>query len=446
MVVLGVIMLALFVVRIWVHTAIFPILGGAVFILIIVLFAGRMFGLPLVSGTSFSDRVQTAITSIGDKTDEAAIQMQLQNDGMSPDDASMVAKAYVQARRGKSPSEIALLLRNAKGNDRKAVISALLAANGGSASSGSTGSPSGASGTSGSLTEAQVRVIATDVANKAVAANPAITSAQVKDLIDKAVAEAMALSAKTGGLTETQVRALLAEALKSGTLTTSQAATCNVPDFTAEKGKEYDVAAGCNIKGDVSIRLPDGSYQKQYVEGSDGTIGNIVSCPQGCHIRADFGANVGPRTVPDLTAEMQKTGCVGGCKTVTPHVINACGKDGCGNGGKAPSPQVSAQCEPEIKLGDKRVVAAGCVVVGDVLIRQVGSSQDFKPVFDNLKDTGTVQQLTQPMEVWNLQGASVMPAGSDLSSAVQATKIAGCGTGYGCPAGILDWSGKRLDQ
>jgi len=59
--------------------------------------------------------------------------------------------------------------------------------------------------------------------------------------------------------------------------------------------------------------------------------------------------------------------------------------------------------------------------------------------------TGTVQKLDADYEVWNVQGASVMPSGSDLQSIVEVTKRAGCGTGYGCPEGIFDWSGKRLD-
>jgi hypothetical protein len=103
-------------------------------------------------------------------------------------------------------------------------------------------------------------------------------------------------------------------------------------------------------------------------------------------------------------------------------------------------------CEPELKLGEKRVVKKGCIVVGDVLIRPAGSTQDFRPVYDNRQKTGTVQLLTEDTEVWNIQGASVMPQGSDLQSIVTATKMGGCGTGYGCPDGIYDWSGKRLDQ
>ncbi len=81
-------------------------------------------------------------------------------------------------------------------------------------SSGSSSSTPGATGTTSVLTETRAREIATDVANKAVA-DKSITAAQVKELVDKAVTDAMATIAKTGGLSETQVRGIVADVMKN---------------------------------------------------------------------------------------------------------------------------------------------------------------------------------------------------------------------------------------
>ncbi len=67
------------------------------------------------------------------------------------------------------------------------------------------------------LTETQVRAIAIDAANTAIAANPAITQDQAQKMIDKAVADAAAQMTKTGGLTEAQVRSIVNDTLKNFT-------------------------------------------------------------------------------------------------------------------------------------------------------------------------------------------------------------------------------------
>lgn len=245
--------------------------------------------------------------------------------------------------------------------------------------------------------------------------------------------------------------------------TQNQQATCP-GDHEMKSGETYDVPAGCNVKGDVEVATSNGSKS---AHKSNATEGNILSCPDGCKITATFdGANVSPRTVPDLFNEMKGSGCAGGkgCATVTCWMMTGgnlsqlatCPSSGSDTGkaapGNTPSATPSVQqpmndsCEPELKMGDKRVIKKGCIVVGDVLVRPAGSSQDFRPVYDNHQKTGTVQLLSEDTEVWNVQGASVMSQDSDFNSIVMATKIGGCGTGYGCPDGIFDWSGKRLDQ
>lgn len=224
-------------------------------------------------------------------------------------------------------------------------------------------------------------------------------------------------------------------------------------DYHVDNGEEFNVPAGCQIKGDVIVN-------GEQLFDNDANTGLIVSCPQGCQIKAPWGANVTPRDVDDLKEEMLSSGCgmTSGCNDVKIVVIDQDGK-----GGEEPSSTPSATptatstpeptstqpiddgCEPELKLGEKRMIAKGCIVVGDVFVRPAGSDGEFRPVFDNRKDTGTVHLLTEDTEVWNLQGASIMPAGMELADIVTATKLAGCGTGYGCPEGIYDWDGNRLD-
>lgn len=252
--------------------------------------------------------------------------------------------------------------------------------------------------------------------------------------------------------------------------TQNQQATCpgdkSVADPRPAKGSPVEVEAGCNVKGDLVVSSSkDGTYTAAHK--NEANSGNILSCPEGCWIRADYGANITPRTVPDLYNEMKTSGCEGqkGCKTVTcwemkggnlTELANCPTSSGNDNGKAAPDNTPSAtpkvqqpmnnSCEPELNFGDKRIVHKGCIVRGDVKVRPAGSTGEFKVVHDSRQDTGTVQQLDADYEVYNYQGASIMPEGYPLSLAIEAEKASGCGTGYGCPGGIYDWSGKRLDQ
>lgn len=243
-------------------------------------------------------------------------------------------------------------------------------------------------------------------------------------------------------------------------------------DYHVDAHKEFDVPAGCNSKGDVSVFL-DNKWTALYDSGSNSAnTGLIVSCPEGCKIRPDFdGANVTPRDIANAYDEMRGSGCglPKGCSEVVIYVIKG-GKatkttvDDSGKGGSSSTPDTSKAgtpsatptavttpqplndgCEPEMKILEKRVVKKGCIVVGDVAIRTAGSTGEFRPVYDNKANTGTVQLLDADYEVWNTQGAGIYPAGTPLEAAVTATKMGGCGTGFGCPGGIYDWKGNRLD-
>lgn len=263
----------------------------------------------------------------------------------------------------------------------------------------------------------------------------------------------------------------------------TQMPVCPDKDYHMDgaKRESYTTHGGCSAKGDV------------YVNGSklydaDPKTGLLIACMDATCTLTDpdgNGANVSNRTVDDLLYEMLTNpgNCSNGCVLVRVCFIQG-GLPTCMNydrtwvstqvqptnqaplataptatePGKSPYPggapvpgltptqPLNDGCEPEIKRGEHRVVKKDCIVVGDVFVRLPGSTENPKPVFDNKSETGTVQQLDADYDVWNLQGASVMPAGSDLKSAVMATMLGGCGTGYGCPQGIYDWKGNRLDQ
>lgn len=94
----------------------------------------------------------------------------------------------------------------------------------------STPTPASGNGTDNGptvLTEDRIRELVTEEIDKAAAADPSISASQVKEMIDKAVADAMATIAKTGGLTEEQVKEVVANAI-SGASASATASTAPV--------------------------------------------------------------------------------------------------------------------------------------------------------------------------------------------------------------------------
>jgi len=111
-----------------------------------------------------------------------------------------------------------------------------------------------------------------------------------------------------------------------------------------------------------------------------------------------------------------------------------------------PTNLMNDRCEPEIPQGESRVIKKGCIVVGDVFARKPGTTGDPKFMADSRQGTGAVQVLEEDLEIFNLQGASVMGQDAKLDAIVLATKLGGCGTGRGCFDGVYDWKGNRLDK
>lgn len=250
-------------------------------------------------------------------------------------------------------------------------------------------------------------------------------------------------------------------------------------DYHLDQGATLTVPANCIAKGDISLVM---NGAKKPIYDNEANTGSMLVCLQECTLYGDYAANVTPRDALDVYNELKTSGCgqTSGCHDVLVYVfdgtnltkvdINSLNPGKSDDKAPTPAPTKAAakptttraalptpttvptpeqimndQCEPEIQQGQKRLVKKGCIVVGDVAARPAGSSEEFKPKHDSRQKTGTVMVLDQDYEVWNTQGASVMPEGMDLASIVAATKLGGCGTGFGCTDGIYDWTGKRLD-
>lgn len=246
---------------------------------------------------------------------------------------------------------------------------------------------------------------------------------------------------QTSGSAATQLTANTIASAPAGGATQGQSQpTPTCVDHEVKPGETYTVPPGCNIKGDVELFV-NGQFVQQK-QGNDPKVGTIVSCPQGCTIRAPFGANVGPRTVPDLTAEMKSKGCIDGCTTV--NVVTADGSQACQGKDCAPRsgvPTVS-NCGGELKLGETRAIPAGCTIVGDVVV----NGQLQKPVGRGSNTVGYVQQLAASTTVTAPFGAAVYDSTMPVQNLVQTTKSFGCDQPGGCSNGVYDWSGNRLDQ
>ncbi len=247
--------------------------------------------------------------------------------------------------------------------------------------------------------------------------------------------------------------------------TQNQQATCpgdkSVADPRPAKGSPVEVEAGCNVKGDLVVSSSkDGVYKA--ANKNEASSGNILSCPEGCWIRADYGANITPRTVPDLYNEMKTSGCEGqkGCKTVTCWEMKGgnltelanCPTSSGNDNGKAPDNTPSATptsqakaCGDELKVWETRMVPAGCIIVGDVSTD--GGPHLQKAGMNNRNDVGFVQVLTKDTVITAPYGAGVHSSPPDtVDGLVKSTKYYGCDHGEGCFGGVYDWSGKRLDQ
>ncbi len=213
--------------------------------------------------------------------------------------------------------------------------------------------------------------------------------------------------------TRTPSASSTAMATASATPGNTTAKTCP-GDHVVDIGEIYQVPAGCNVKGDVEV-----NGQKLY--DNDPATGLIVSCPHGCTIIAPWGANVTPRKVDDLKAEMLSTGCGSKCNDVKVVVIN--------NKSTKPQVVVTDLCDVSLPKGSKALVPGGCVVSGDV---EAGSSENgpFKALYDSDQTTGLVVIVKSDTWIRAPYGASVTNAAVD--DVVNAVKQTGCGLPNGC--------------
>ncbi len=217
--------------------------------------------------------------------------------------------------------------------------------------------------------------------------------------------------------------------------TTTQATKCP-GDRDVKVGETYDVPAGCNVKGDVSV-FENGTFVNKF--DNDPATGLIISCPSGCKIKAPYSANASPRTVPDLKSEMEKSGCGNGCKSVKVIIIGDAPKTASSGGGKSSVPSVSTGCGPGLKPGDVQVLSAGCIVVGDVFARR-SSNDPWTWTTDSQQNTGSVQKLSSNFEIRAPFGAAVYDSSYNVASLADTTKELGCHTGNGCTGGVSGWN------
>ena len=236
--------------------------------------------------------------------------------------------------------------------------------------------------------------------------------------------------------------------------TTGTAAVCpsdkEIKDPRPDSGKPTIVDPGCIVKGDVEVgSSQSGPFAPAH---TDDEQGNLLECPEGCVIVADYGANVSNRTYASLETEQKATGCANnaGCTTVHHWCFSGGQLSEVTNNGtcassntKAPSNgNVVSNCGDELSRNETRTFPAGCIIVGDIAI----NGQLQKPVGRNRNDTGYVQQLTTQTTLTAPYGAAVYDSSWQVSELVQSTKLYGCDRDDGCSGGVYDWSGKRLDQ
>lgn len=221
---------------------------------------------------------------------------------------------------------------------------------------------------------------------------------------------------------------------QAGNGATNQTATCEERPLPASQDV-IEVEAGCNIKGDVFAGSSRDNLVKLFDD--DAKTGLIVSCPNGCFVKAPFGANVTPRDTKSLQDEMAISGCEGGCNAPVPVVpIDRPGNDK--QDGTTPPAVDSGDCGLELQASEKRVIPKGCIIVGDVFARIPGKG-DFVWTTDKRQDTGAVHQLEQDLEVLAPFGAGVHDASLGLENLRETTKLLGCHLDKGCTGGVFDW-------
>jgi len=188
---------------------------------------------------------------------------------------------------------------------------------------------------------------------------------------------------------------------------------CNVKDHELEVGEIYFLSNGCHVKGDVEVSLSkDGPWIPKFDNiGSTGLI-VVANNPNGTgiYVHAPWGANASPRTVKSLQAEMTKSGCESGCKTI--DLVYWPSKDA-PTAEKTTVAANNGDCsikDTEMKSGEKMLVPAGCNIKGDVEFAesQNGVYAKAYKVGHGASD-GTLVHLTKDTWIYAQWGANVSP-------------------------------------
>lgn len=218
-------------------------------------------------------------------------------------------------------------------------------------------------------------------------------------------------------------------------------------DHEMHEGDVYYMNPDCHVKGDVEVsNSKNGPWEPLFDDV--GSTGLIVTCPEGCYVHVpdgNGGANVSPRTVDDLEAEMLESGCENqaGCTTVDKEIWPW--SDDTSEAQAQPTepvynPPATDPCAlsiPKKKDGEDAVpvlVPANCRISGDVEVSDSGRDGPFTPLYDSDQATGLVVSTTH--EAWYRS-----PWGASASSAsvedLQASQMAvGCGLATGCEESI----------
>jgi len=237
----------------------------------------------------------------------------------------------------------------------------------------------------------------------------------------------------------------------NGSPTPGETAGSTCPgDHEMHPGDTYHVPAGCIGKGDLEVNV-NGAWVSAHK--SDGQ-GNLLECPDGCEVLAQYGANISNRTYDDLENEQLEIGCANnqGCEVVYHwcytdgnlreiHADEKCegqsndktvDPDTSGNGGKDVRVQeVGEECDFSLEQGEIAIVPAGCIVSGDVIV-------NGEILHDNIQKTGLIVVINEDAEVEAPFGAAVTAQGPNAQATVDRIEKSmlerGCGfaTRGGC--------------
>ena len=186
-------------------------------------------------------------------------------------------------------------------------------------------------------------------------------------------------------------------------------------------------------KGDVEVsNSNNGPWTRMYDDV--GSTGVLLSCPDGCWIRAPFGANLSPRSIDDLENEMRRTGCEDhrGCEKVERKTWPIEDKP-VADHTPAPTPAVSSppqdNCDDfSLDRDEVRLVPAGMIVDGDV-DAAVSADGPWVWTTDSRQNSGAIIVAKTDIYIRAPYEASVYCSTTNIDSIIASKKSSGCATG-----------------